>query len=879
MLKEGAVASALLSVQEQLTAIELNGNQSYQAKEIYTKQGLQTLHYSTSCPVTRIGGSTTQQTGLAHPLSSCEDGIHVDRIATVHPYSSSYTSRRNEHPLANEHKRAQSALLQTDDRMPKSDTQQPLVLSLTAGTPGHFDDRVHETMRHKMARLKSPEKMTNRSVQAIDRGLGAGAGAGAYAGADAVVTSAVGVGVGVYSGYEYSSSRKEAIGSSSASIVAYSNKSSSTSSSNSSSSILGTYTSSIDSNNRSSSYPGYAATRPLSTDGSPLSAQAALTSRSLLRTTSSSSPHASSVTVTATATAREPIISPHQHRGMGGSAATAIVLEHYVSASASPHIRIDDVALEAIMLQWESKQYPLVAAPAGVVAVAWAESRVSDSIAADDLQSSSNNRSSSNNVIVAHENVNSHHPKPYNRDEYRPKDIDMNMNMNIDRNRGIELEKDVEDVDMGSFYAAEDISDESLNAMDLTLLERRARIGDGGRVGGYDMRQANVMSLEVSKQYDMATFKYDADEEREGEEVVGERGEREEKGGEEGGGKGERDEMILDFASSDSGDEFTAAAITGIELHHLTDAAACKGDSSEVDLTATAAAAAAAGYASFGFTYNDDDDQDMKGAAAIPAAASSSSSSSLSFQSPISIQSPYSEPFTASKVGSLTPGNFFLYLPQLCPQTGSHDRIDTSHKNSQTELEVDTKNSQTTQSSSSSSSNAVSDASSSASSAPHKGPGPHPSLPSPIRVIPSPPQRIYAEDVTQSALGFGWRHVSCEEHCELFLQLVSSCRCVCFELLYRRVPSAAVDLYRKAPYDSKGQQMLGGSCLFVITCKLSSRKRATSHTQSELPQLIHTLQFNFETFVLLLFCAFLSMSYPLFPIITAICLSISIYSL
>jgi hypothetical protein len=91
--------SALLSVQEQLTAIELNSTQSN-----LTSEG--------------------------------------DRTAVSQQYSASYTLSRNVHPLAstNDNKRAQSAQQQTACKVPRSDAPQPSVPSLSAGTPGHSEE-------------------------------------------------------------------------------------------------------------------------------------------------------------------------------------------------------------------------------------------------------------------------------------------------------------------------------------------------------------------------------------------------------------------------------------------------------------------------------------------------------------------------------------------------------------------------------------------------------------------------------------------------------------------------------------------------------------------------------------------------------------------
>jgi hypothetical protein len=201
------------------------------------------------------------------------------------------------------------------------------------------------------------------------------------------------------------------------------------------------------------------------------------------------------------------------------------------------------------------------------------------------------------------------------------------------------------------------------------------------------------------------------------------------------------------------------------------------------------------------FMYDDTDDCDD-----LPPIARST------FHSPLPACScPYSEPFTASKMRVLTPGNFYLYLPQIGPETNAPSRdgvINTEHSRG-------TENIHCAGTATGSVSGSVTGSGSGSGSgttyycrgdsrdvgeAPRSGPY-VPAVPTPIKtplpasrfsprkIFPLPPKRIYAEDVTVKALGYGWRHLACEEHCKAFLQLLSSCRCVCFELLYRRVPT------------------------------------------------------------------------------------------
>ena len=183
----------------------------------------------------------------------------------------------------------------------------------------------------------------------------------------------------------------------------------------------------------------------------------------------------------------------------------------------------------------------------------------------------------------------------------------------------------------------------------------------------------------------------------------------------------------------------------------------------------------------------------------------------FSLSSHQNVLSPYAGPYTASKVADLTPGNFYLYLPQICPDTSSAVKgcgDVTTHV--EVEVEVGSgggdernRNMMRTRSNGDrmSIATALSHGNQSSLSPTHPSASvKYPSLPSlpslpsisslpsPVKHIPAPPKRTFAEDVCVAALGYGWRHVSCDEHCKLFLQLLSSCRCVSFELLYRRIP-------------------------------------------------------------------------------------------
>ena len=193
------------------------------------------------------------------------------------------------------------------------------------------------------------------------------------------------------------------------------------------------------------------------------------------------------------------------------------------------------------------------------------------------------------------------------------------------------------------------------------------------------------------------------------------------------------------------------------------------------------------------FMYDDADDS-----SGLPPIAQSS------FHSPLAVHSsPYSEPFTASKMRVLTPGNFYLYLPQLGLQTDTPSRNDVvnSCHGASTERVHSAVSGSLTGSTTGPGSNITGrgdnrDTGEEPRIDPYIPAVPTPMttpLPasrfSPRKIYPLPPKRIYAEDVTVQALGYGWRHIACEEHCKAFLQLLSSCRCVCFELLYRRVPT------------------------------------------------------------------------------------------
>ena len=523
---------------------------------------------------------------------------------------------------------------------------------------------------------------------------------------------------------------------------------------------------------------GYAVRKPSTADGIPLNVQTALPSPSpspaMLCNTSPSAP--SSLAVIG------PVPSS-LHNGEGGEAALT-------DLDVSPHI--DDALLEAVMLKWESQRLPL-----GIVTTT-AQPRLTPSSNSNGNSTSNGNRYMNNSASNSLENYIDQQLESCDRG--RGGNTDTNRDSDTDRIRDRDRDNNGH---REALHTVDDISDEYLNAIDLTLIvESRGREGYERRVGGHDEQGAVVVSGGLCGQSAMESFQYDAGVEG----GVGD-GEEERKYdcGEGGTGIGARE--IIDLEFSDSDDEVTTATITCFAPHHSTVAASASSRPSQGADTLTLAMECAP--LGFDYDYDDFEDQEMKVAAS--ASAASSSSSLPSFQSPISVQSPYSEPYTASKVRALTPGNFYLYLPQLCPHTDSRTRNRTAHKTDQALIEIDPKNSQTMSSSnsSSSSSGVLSLSSNSTPSATQAAPTPSMSSPSPVRIIPSPPQRIYAEDVTQPALGFGWRHVACEEHCELFLQLVASCRCVSFELLYRRMPSAAVDLYRKAPYQSPGQRTPG----------------------------------------------------------------------
>ena len=64
------------------------------------------------------------------------------------------------------------------------------------------------------------------------------------------------------------------------------------------------------------------------------------------------------------------------------------------------------------------------------------------------------------------------------------------------------------------------------------------------------------------------------------------------------------------------------------------------------------------------------------------------------------------------------------------------------------------------------------------------------------------PERTFSEHVSQDSRGFGWRHLSCDTHCEIFLQSLSCCRCVAIELYFKRLPTGG-DNYSSVPLKRK----------------------------------------------------------------------------